>query len=283
MPDRSASSVARDYVQPRDTGVPWQLKLLSKSLKKQQKLGLLQRQIRDLPGTRRLLITHGDNNGAMNHRLRDSGGEWSWMEMEPDAVPTIEQLLDEPVLLGAPGRLPVEDASFDVVIALDVQEHLRDPESFNRELVRIVKPGGHVVATTPNGDPWKPVSVLRRALGMTKEKYGHVVYGYNVRQHQDMLRKVGFQPVASGSYSGFFTELIELAINFTYTTLLSRGKTKRREGEIAPSTQEKLKAVEKQYRAYALVYPMLLAFSKLDVLAPLGHGYAVSVVGRRPE
>lgn len=265
--------------------VPWQLRLYSKSLKKRQKVALLLRQIAPLPGERRLLITHGDNNGAINHELRRSGGTWTWMEMEEATIPGMEELLGESVQHVSPQRLEAEDASFDVVISLDVQEHLTrdDLRAFHRELLRITCPGGHVVVTTPNGDPWKPVSALRRAIGMTKEKYGHQVYGYNVRQHGTMLREAGFVPGAHGSYSGFFTELIELGINFAYTTLLSRRKTGRSSGEIAPTTADKLAKVEKQYRLYSLIYPLVLAVSKLDVLLPLGAGYAVSVVGRRPS
>jgi hypothetical protein len=63
---------------------------------------------------------------------------------------------------------------------------------------------------------------------------------------------------------------------------LSSKRTGRREGEIAPSSQEKLEKVRKQYRAYAIVYPVLYAVSRLDMLLPLGAGYAVSVVARRP-
>lgn len=263
---------------------PWQLRLFSKSLKKRQKVALLAEQIRELPGRKRLLVTCGDNNGAMNHELRKSGGDWTWMEMEKESIRAMSELLGDPVLPATAARLDAEDASFDVVISLDVQEHLAadDLLSFHSELFRVTRPGGHVVATTPNGDAWKPVSVLRRMLGMKKEKYGHVVYGYNVGQQQKMLRASGFEPTASGSYSGFFTELIELGLNFVYTTLLSGRRTGRRDGEIAPSSAEKLEKVRKQYRAYALVYPLFYAISRLDVLLPLGAGYAVSVVARRP-
>ena len=97
-----------------------------------------------------------------------------------------------------------------------------------------------------------------------------------------MLRAAGLIPVAHGSYSGFDTELIELGINFAYTTLLPKARTGRSDGEIAPSTQEKLRVVEKQYRFFSAVYPLLLAVSKLDVLLPLGSGYAVSVVALHP-
>jgi SAM-dependent methyltransferase len=262
---------------------PWQLKMFSKSLKKRQKLSLLLRQLRGLPGGRFLLITNGDNNGALNYHLRASGGEWTWVENEADSIPEIEDLLNDKVLAGTPSHIPVEDESFDVVVSIDVHEHLVEPHEFNRELRRVTRPGGHVIVTTPNGDTWKPVTLLKRGVGMTKEKYGHVVYGYNVRQHREMLSGVGFEPVSAGSYSRFFTEMIELAINFAYVMVLSWKKTGARAGEIAPSNREKLRAVEKQYRLYAAVYPVLLAISKLDLLLSFFTGYAVSVVARRPE
>jgi SAM-dependent methyltransferase len=257
--------------------------MFSKSLKKQQKLRLLLRQLRGLPGERFLLITNGDNNGALNYHFRAHGGAWIWVENEADSIPEIEGLLQETVLAGEPSHIPVDDGSFDVVVSIDVHEHLAEPHVFNRELRRVTRPGGHVVVTTPNGDTWKPVTVLKRALGMTKEKYGHVVYGYNVSQHREMLSGVGLVPVSAGSYSKFFTEMIELAINYAYVMVLSRKKTGARAGEIAPSNREKLRAVEKQYRLYAAVYPILLVVSKLDLLLAFFTGYAVSVVARRPE
>jgi len=282
-PSTPAEAQARSSARPAAS--PWQLRLYSKSLKKRQKVALLLEQIEELPGERRLLITCGDNNGAINWAMRARGGAWSWMEMEAASIPGMVELLGDSVLGATPYQLPAGDGAFDVVISLDVQEHLPLDalEAFHAELFRVTRAGGHVVVTTPNGDPRKPVSILRRGIGMTKEKYGHVVYGYDVRQHERMLRESGFEPIASGSYSGFFTELVELGINFAYTTLMSRRRTGRSEGEIAPSTKEKLDKVEKQYRAYALIYPVLLAVSKLDVLAPLGDGYAVSVVGRKPS
>lgn len=47
-------------------------------------------------------------------------------------------------------RLPFADASFDRVGALNVLEHVEDPEAFIAELVRVAAPGGHVVLSSPN-------------------------------------------------------------------------------------------------------------------------------------
>jgi SAM-dependent methyltransferase len=262
-------------------GTPWQLRLFRKTLKKQQKLRLLLSQLRELPGERFLLVTNGDNNGALNWHFRETGGDWTWVEMEDGAGTKIAELLEEPVLQGSPERIPVDDASFDVVVSIDVHEHLRDCRAYARELHRVTRPTGHVIVTTPNGDAWKPVNLVKRAVGMTKETYGHTVLGYNIRQHGEMLSGVGLRPVAGGSYSKFFTESIELGINFTYVKLLSRNKTGASEGTIAPGTGDQLRRVEKQVRLYSAVYPFLSAVSKLDLLMPFFTGYAVSVVARR--
>jgi SAM-dependent methyltransferase len=48
--------------------------------------------------------------------------------------------------------LPYADHSFDLVFCTDVLEHLEYPRLVAGELVRICKPGGHVVIVVPDGD-----------------------------------------------------------------------------------------------------------------------------------
>lgn len=48
------------------------------------------------------------------------------------------------------GTDTLPDACADVATAVETIEHLENPRAFMRELVRIVKPGGWVVVTTPN-------------------------------------------------------------------------------------------------------------------------------------
>ncbi|MGI9097498.1 MAG: class I SAM-dependent methyltransferase [Solirubrobacteraceae bacterium] len=45
--------------------------------------------------------------------------------------------------------LPFAAAAFDLAVALDVLEHLRDDGPAWRELARVVAPGGHLVVTVP--------------------------------------------------------------------------------------------------------------------------------------
>ncbi|MEX2049116.1 MAG: class I SAM-dependent methyltransferase [Gemmatimonadota bacterium] len=57
-------------------------------------------------------------------------------------------------------RLPYEDATFDVVCSHQVIEHLVDPDTFLRELFRILKPHGLAVTSTENLASWHNVAAL---------------------------------------------------------------------------------------------------------------------------
>jgi SAM-dependent methyltransferase len=65
-------------------------------------------------------------------------------------------------LLGPSGRLPVADASFDIISAFSVFEHVEDPESVAAELNRVLKPGGWICAWTPN--KWGYVGIGARLV-----------------------------------------------------------------------------------------------------------------------
>jgi SAM-dependent methyltransferase len=264
---------------------PWQLRMFDVSLKKRQKVSLLLRLLGPLGNERCLLLTCGDNNGAMNFHFRAAGGRWCWADVEEGGIPAMEQLLAEPVAHARPDRLPFDDGSFDRVVVVDVHEHLEDVAVLNREIERVLAPGGRVVVTTPNGDTTLPVARLKRRVGMRPAEYGHVVQGYRGAELEQMLREQGLRPESSGSYSRFFTEMAELVINLAYVKVLSRRNRSNGvpAGEIAPTSEEKLRRVEKSYRLYRRIYPAMRAFSALDRLVPGQGGYAVAVAARKPS
>lgn len=260
---------------------PWQLRMFERSLKKKLKLRALKPFLGASAGRSCLLLTCGDNNGALNFRLRQGGGDWAWAEFEDQGRAGMEELLGEPVLLldKEACRLPFADGRFDLLVSIDVHEHLQRPELLAAEFARVLKPGGRAVVATPNGDEGKPVVRLKRWCGMGNLEYGHVRTGFTVAQLKDLLAGAGLAPGRSASYAKFFTEFLELVINWLYVKVLSRDRAPG--SGIAPSTREKLDSIKKSYRLYSFLYPFFWLFSQLDRLLFFSEGYAVIIEAKK--
>jgi len=54
-----------------------------------------------------------------------------------------------PDVVGSATDIPLADASFDTVVCTEVLEHVADPLKALREMHRVLKPGGHLILTTP--------------------------------------------------------------------------------------------------------------------------------------
>jgi 2-polyprenyl-3-methyl-5-hydroxy-6-metoxy-1,4-benzoquinol methylase len=75
--------------------------------------------------------------------------------------------------------VPLPSESLDLVVMGEVIEHVFDPDACLEEIRRLLKPGGHVIVTTPNLAAW--YNRLMLLFGMqpvfsetsTRKKYGH--------------------------------------------------------------------------------------------------------------
>nr|AFI78763.1 methyltransferase type 11 [uncultured bacterium ws198A12] len=263
---------------------PWQLKMFRKGLKKNLRLKSLKRYLIDIGDDERcLLATCGDNNGAMNYFLRELGGKWSWADLEDTCIAEMSELLGDPVHFAGDEQLPFENDYFDRVIAIDVHEHVDNPNNITRELRRVTRPGGQVIVTVPNGDETKLAVRIKHALKMTKEAYGHTRVGFTVSQLQELMANNRITSLDIDTYSRFFTEMLELSINFLYVKVLKKGEREdeAEHAEIAPATSEQLKNVGGSYRLYSLIFPIYWVLSRLDYLLPFTEGYCVLIAGRR--
>jgi SAM-dependent methyltransferase len=102
--------------------------------------------------------------------------------------------------VGGVEQLPSE-ARFDCVLATQVIEHVYDPLSFVRSLVRHVKPGGHVVLATPDIG-----GALRRLMGRRWPSFKvpeHVVY-FDFNSLESLMRRGGVEKISRMPYPHAF-------------------------------------------------------------------------------
>jgi SAM-dependent methyltransferase len=94
--------------------------------------------------------------GCGRGALVDTVGAWQDLRGEGRTVIGIDidetggqnPVIDAFRLIGADGRWPLDDASVDLAVSDFVLEHVTDPESFVRELGRVLRPGGVFIART---------------------------------------------------------------------------------------------------------------------------------------
>lgn len=267
----------------QSTNLPWQLKMFRRSIKKQQKLRALLELLGDTRGQKCLLVTNGDNNGAINWYFREHGGEWTWADVSGVNNDQIAQLLNAPVHAYKEDEFHVPDCQFDRVVSIDVLEHLKQDQPFLKELKRVLKPNGKAVVTVPNGDDKLLANRIKWRLGMTPDVYGHTRAGYTVAELKEAIQRSGLEPQESGGYSRFVTEMIELVINFGYVRVLAKKRGGAQPGHIAPVSSGELKTHGMAYKIYSFLFPIAWAISKLDALFPANTNNAVIVTAVKRE
>jgi SAM-dependent methyltransferase len=90
-------------------------------------------------------------------RVLDAGaGDRPYATLFPDAVAFDLPSNPNAQLHGQIDAIPVEDATFDLVLCLQVLEHVPDPAAAVRELHRVVRPGGRVLLSTHGVYPFHP-------------------------------------------------------------------------------------------------------------------------------
>jgi 2-polyprenyl-3-methyl-5-hydroxy-6-metoxy-1,4-benzoquinol methylase len=248
----------------------WALRLFDKSVLKQRKLAEISRSLGPTDGLRCLDL--GSDNGVVSLLLRRRGGSWASGDLTAEAVGSIRGLVETDVHLVEASRLPFPDRSFDRVAVVDMLEHAPDEGAFARELARVTKPGGRLVVNTPHLKRTL-LRRLRHAIGQTDEKHGHLRPGYTPARLAELLPD--FAPEGHRTYSRFFSELVDTAINWGVERLGKKGSAK---GMVV--TGADVARHEKTFRAYSVVYPLVWAVSRLDALVP-ASGYMLVASFRR--
>ena len=93
------------------------------------------------------LLDIGPHEGDLTKRLPADGFDVRACDKFPEVFKP-EDIPCDPV--DVEDGLPYDDASFDVVLAVEIVEHVLNPGRFFGECARVLRPGGRLVMTVPN-------------------------------------------------------------------------------------------------------------------------------------
>lgn len=177
--------------------------------------------LKDAPPAK--VLDLGCSSGLLAARMRDMGHHVTGVDREAFAE-TLERV-DAFVRGDLEDGIPAEAGTgYDIVIAADVLEHLRQPERLLKDVKGVLNPGGRLVVSVPNFGHWYPRT--RTVLGAFDYDQRGILdkthYRFFTRKSLDrMLRNAGFEvrrrtevglpfDVLSGESKGGFARLLRV-------------------------------------------------------------------------
>ena len=110
-----------------------------------------------------------------------------------------------PFVQGDVYRLPYKDGCFDAVVISEILEHLEKPQDALREAARILRPGGHIIVSTPYRES------LRFTLCIHCNKKTPItahLHSFDEKILKTMLNQAGFSVEMMKKYASKYLEYL---------------------------------------------------------------------------
>ena len=141
------------------------------------------------PGAR--LLEVGCGSGEQLARLRDLGWDVEGIDFDAEAVASARSR-GLPVRHGLIGEQDYPEGHFDVVVMVHVIEHVPDPIELLRQCRELLKPGGRLVAITPNVGSWGHRRYGRDWLDLDPPRHLNL---FSMKNFGGVLARAGFEDV----------------------------------------------------------------------------------------
>jgi 2-polyprenyl-3-methyl-5-hydroxy-6-metoxy-1,4-benzoquinol methylase len=167
------------------------------------------------PASGQKVLDIGCSSGSMlNYLAARYGCKGTGMDISAESVQAAKSRnphQNEYSVGSAEHPLPFQDEQFDVVICMDVLEHVEKPFAAVREIFRVLKPGGNAIIHVPVTDikwsmDWFALSLNRKAFEKWIRAAGH---DYNVMLSRSEIEKAVIDAGLKISYSQRFNSFFQ--------------------------------------------------------------------------
>jgi ubiquinone/menaquinone biosynthesis C-methylase UbiE len=150
------------------------------------------------------LLDLGCGNGSLAGRLAAQGALVTGVDPSPAALERARERHPELSFLAPAedGRLPLPDASFDVVTCVHVLEHVADTQTLMSEARRVLVSGGLMVATVPYHGRVQAALTVLISFERHFDPLEPVLRFYTARSLQGLLKTFGFEDVETAAHGG---------------------------------------------------------------------------------
>ena len=121
-------------------------------------------------------------------------------------------------------ELPIRDNRVDVVLCLDIIEHVKEDSRLIKEISRVLKKGGKVILSTPmqNGISFPLISKEKSKI--INKNWGHVRMGYDLKELEILFKNDDLAIEKTSKYFNLFTKLAYLFLLSSYPILNRVGR-----------------------------------------------------------
>ncbi len=140
--------------------------------------------------TDRSVLDIGCGRGVLEATFRELAKDFTSCDLED------QNMFDLIVTVCSADDLPFGDEKYDTIFLLGVIEHLPDPETAAGEFLRVLKPGGLLITTIPNGLLWSTFRLMKPVL--SEHLIEHAVYNekelLQTMNRFEMKQKINITP-----------------------------------------------------------------------------------------
>jgi 2-polyprenyl-3-methyl-5-hydroxy-6-metoxy-1,4-benzoquinol methylase len=167
-------------------------------------LQVLETRLHDAGSGAGRVLDLGCGDGALAARMAAQGAVVTGVDPSPAAIERAREAHPDMTwaLPAEDGRLPVGDASFDVVTCVNVLQHVADTQMLMSEARRVLVPGGLFVTAVPHHGRLRGAVTALTSFERHFDPLEPVLRFYTARSLQALLEAFAFQDVETMAHGG---------------------------------------------------------------------------------